>query len=498
MIATVSIVTQPDEYTSVFAINGSHLYYQSVSASASAPAFQYVFNTYTIDQFNQTYLDFVGQFYAPPRPITGDGIFTPYRALQTYINNEPVDFNVTLQGITAVSASMVEYITDYGFQYNPSLEFSTYDFDFFFGSLLGLTFSTDPGLLIGDQITILMGINQFNPQYNTTTNIFGVGATTSGYYAITGLPYGNTPSINEFGTITNQLRIVGTGATAWAWNGTRQYDETENYINEFVLTGSDTNQFLTNYKNYVWFGSGNPTFSLKPILRNQYETIGFISDPSSPINGINIITFDAVGNQLSNTTHGATGMNYPYRKYELGIGTQNLIDAYGIDFANCAYYEVILYETSGFENRGWILRMIDYTCLENFYTNYQISWLNPRGSYEYWNFYKDSQEMVNITTSEIRKVLPWNYTLGNRERTVLTQQVQKSYKINTNWITQNDYNFLQELFYSAEVYWIDSNHNRIPIMITDKQWTSKSYARDDIFNLSLTFEYSSLTNIQSN
>lgn len=496
MSLTVSLVTQPDTYTTVNAINGSHLYYQAVSASASLPAFQYVFNVYQIDQYAQSVEAFVGQFFAPPRPVTGDGIFTPYRALQSYVNNEPVDFPVNLRGITSASASIVEYQTNYGFSYNPQFQFQTFNL----GGKLGLSFSYFPDIKVGDQVSLLMSTNQFNPQYNTTTNIFLTASGGPTFAAGTVLSYGTTPSLPEFGFITNLQRIVATGATAWAWNGTRQYQEQENFFTNYVLTGATNDQFLTNYNNSLFFGPGAPTFSIKPTILGQYETIGFLSSPTSSnnITGITIITFDSSGNQLTNTTHGASGINYPFRKYEIGVGTQNLIDAYGTNFTNCDFYEIILTGAASAE-KGWISRRIDNSCQYCFYPNFQLTWLNPRGSYEYYNFYKDSQETINVTTNEIRKVLPWNYTVGARERTILTNVAQSGFKLNTNWITQYDFNWLmKELVIGSEAYLIYQNNQRIPIMITDRQYVAKSYVRDQLFNLTISFEYSSQINIQNN
>lgn len=497
---TVSLTTEPDQYTTVNAINGSHLYYQAVSASFSVPAFQYIFDVYEIDQFSQAAEAFIGKFTAPPRPITGDGIFTPYRPLQTYVNNEPVDFSVTLKGITAVSASMVEYRTNYGFEWNPSYLFSTLDVF----TDLTLTFSTHVDILPGDQITLSMNTNLYNPQYNTSYIVQSIGTISGHFVAI--LPpgtYGNTPptGINETGYVTNLQRIVGTGATAWAWNGTRQYNETQNFYNEFVLTGLSSDRFLTSYDSgEVYFGGLPIPQNIKSTRLGQYETIGFISDPvTDPIGELAIIGFDSQGNQIINVTTGATGINYPYRKYEIGIGPQNLKEAYGVDVTGCTFYEVIPVRTSGFIELGAVLRRIDYTCIPCYYQNFQLSWLNARGSYEYFNFYKDSQQSITVITNEMRKVLPWNYTIGDRERTVLSQQAQESWTINTDWLSEYDYNWLyKEIIVGAEAYLIDSNHNRIPIIITDKDGQAKTIARDELFNFKVSFDYASQINVQGN
>lgn len=498
-MANVTLLTTPDTYATVNAEGYDHIWYQFNSTASAEPNFKYVVDLYEKDQFYGTTQDYLGRFTLPPRPITGDGIFSPAKVLKSVIDNSPVDFNVTLQGITAVSASIARYSANYGFQYNPGFTFSTNEVAIF-DSFLELTFATPTDVKVGDSIEIIMDNQKFNPQYNGPAIVNFVLPSSGGATgAITNLFYGATPSppFIETGKITNLIRVTGTSSDLWAWNGTKQYTEQGvNFFNEFVLNGSNVEQFLTDYTNYEFFGPGNPTFSMKPTYLGQYETIGLLSDPADPITGLTIITFDAAGNQLTNNSFGATGMNYPYRKYEIGIGTQNLIDKYGTDFTNCAFYEVFL-EGNDSAIRGQILRRIDYDCQYCWYDIYQITWLNRRGSYEYYNFNKDSQRSIQINRVEWKRELPVPYTIGQRGQSVLSQDIEIDYQIQTNWISQYDYAFLEELVSSPEVYVVDENNNRVPIVITDSTYATKTFVRDQLFNLVVKFKYAYKLNIQN-
>lgn len=495
MSFTVSLITQAATYSTVNAINGSGMWFQADTASYSLSNFKYIFDLYQKDITTGAIVQSLGQYQEPPRPfnsisnLTGTGLFNPYKALRSVINNQP-DFPINVHGIQPVTQSYVRYGIDYGFSYNPGFTFSTQPIDILGTNFLALDFSSPVDILGGDIITINMITNLYNPQYNTTTQVVDI---TGGTQALLPILYGVTPSTVEIGQITNLLRIVGTAGDFYGWNGTRQYEEGGlNYADfheEFVLTGDSNNQFLTDYNNYIFFGTGSPTFSLKPTNIGQYETIGFLSEPSSPIDTINIITFDSFGNQLSNTNHGATGISYPSRKYELGVGTQNLIEAYGINFTNVAYYEIILMDVADSNiERGWIMRRINYDCNYCFYNPIQVTFLNRRGSYEYYTFNKDSKRTVQITKKEWMNNMPWNFEQGQRINSVLSQNIEIDYSINTDWISEYDYSFLEELASSPEVY-IISGINRIPIYITDTSYTTKTQVRDVIFNLNINYKY---------
>ena len=505
MSLTVSLITQAASYSTVNAINGSGMWFQAQSTNYSLSNFKYVFDLYEKDITTGAVIQSLGQYPEPPRPynpisnLTGTGLFNPYKALRSVINNQP-DFPINVYGIQPVTASYVRYGVDYGFSYNPGFTFSTSKITVFTTNFLAIDYSSGTDIKTGDFVTLNMSNNLYNPQYNTTGLVASAGAT----QALTNILYGVTPSTPETGVITNLQRVSGTAGDYYGWNGTRQYTEGGlNYADfnqQFVLVNAATSSFLTDYKST----NLNNGLNGKPTVLGQYETIGFLSDPQFPVEGFELIRYDSNGSVVGVSRHTLTA-SYPSRKYEFGVGTQNLIDAYGVNFTGCDYYTCIFYIITGFMpvtyfNIGLVNRYINRDCnycwyngLQNFNGNatqsqpVQLTFLNRRGSYEYYTFNKDSQRTIQVQKKEWMNNMSWNYEQGQRINSVLSQDVEIDYVVNSDWVSQYDQNWLEEILTSPEVYYIDGI-NRIPIYITDTSWVSKTNVRDNIFMVTIGFK----------
>ncbi len=117
----------------------------------------------------------------------------------------------------------------------------------------------------------------------------------------------------------------------------------------------------------------------------------------------------------------------------------------------------------------------------------QILFINQSGGNDFWYFNMDSKRTVEVTRNEFTKVLDPEYTMGNRGRTVYSTTAKDTWKINTNWISEYDWSYLEQLILSPEVYWI-KNDLLYPIVITNKNYEIKTMLRDKLFQLSLEFE----------
>jgi hypothetical protein len=72
---------------------------------------------------------------------------------------------------------------------------------------------------------------------------------------------------------------------------------------------------------------------------------------------------------------------------------------------------------------------------------------------------------------------------------VLSQDVTEKWTVNTDWISEFDASWLEDLFKSTEVYHIDSNNNILPIIVEDKSYEVKTYNRNQLFNVTMNFSY---------
>lgn len=476
IVGTISLASQPDKFSPVYNEN----WFQLQCASASViNDFKYVYDVYTYNQLTGATLSNLGRFISPARPVNFDGLFSPKSILSSGVES---NFQPGILATTKAEESILRYRVRYGFNINPGLTFSDtqYQFSPFLGKL-GLTFSTPHQLLVGDQITISMDNRQLNPQYNTTTTIINVN---NPYEIVTNLSFGQG-SFNEGGSITDLTRITGNTSDKFTFNGTRQYNQRITDFDDYVI-GASQSIILTNY---VW--------SRKSIFENQNETLSLLVD-----NGFIPVDFTTIRINVYNPTSSliataslSVTTNVRYKRIDIPSGTKNLgtITGSPSSFVVGNRYDLQLVNASSI-----IVATFSYQIVPNCsqYENVRVLWLNRLGGIDYFNFNKDKKKVVNTNKVEWKRQLPWNYSIGDRENSILSQDITESFTLNSNWITENESIFLQELITSPEVY-IEEGNNLYPITITDQNYEVKTVLRNKLFNLTINYKNSYDINIQN-
>jgi hypothetical protein len=130
------------------------------------------------------------------------------------------------------------------------------------------------------------------------------------------------------------------------------------------------------------------------------------------------------------------------------------------------------------------------------YETVRMMWLNRAGGWDYFSFTKDNKKTVNIERSEFTKILDYNYSVGDRGDTIYAQKGKENFLVNSDWITEDQAKWLEELFTSPEVYHL-SGTNKLPIIITDTNYEVKTYLRNELFNIQINYRYSYNINLQN-
>jgi hypothetical protein len=485
MAATVSLVTQPDLLAPV----NKELWFQVNSGSSSVTNFKYIFKVQEkLEPFGSTSFTALNVYKIPPRPLTGDGLFSPHRLLKSFILNKvnpyQTDWKSGFVSSTApgIPGALVQYNLKYGYEYNPSQNWAD---TYFLSGNLGLTFSTPHGLELGDIITLDKDNKTINPSYDGTCSVTQVVDTR---LIKTDKPWG-VSSLSETGTITSLLRLTATSSNRITYNGTRQYMErTKNFSTTNILTGP-TSSFLSTY---------NQTY--KPVAADDYETLSMIFATATG-NTFFVDTYNAGGTIIGSYSYPISGAT-TYQRVDFGVGPKNLFNASSINFANVNTYRV--YTKSG----GATSSQIKYYSLDtqcSIYDKVRLLFLNRQGGWDYFNFTLDSKRTVAITRTEYEKILDWNYSVGDRGQTILAQKAEQKMTINSNWITEADSLWLEELLTSPEIYVLGntdplggaSTGYKLPIVITDTTYEVKTAIRDRLFNLVVNFKYAYITNLQN-
>lgn len=490
MPATVSIISEPDYLSPV----SSEMWYRVSSPSASTISdYKYVFDVWKLYQFSGLTQSLIGRYKVPPRPNSYDGVLSVNKILKYQISTNGTDIilpDITLG--TDIQELYTRYLVKYGFEYNPYLDY----YDFVNSPSFGIAFSYNPGFEIGDIITVDKSNKLVNIAYDGEHT---VGTYSSGTVSIAGLTFGayfvgldgtfgsSTPLGTDGGTITNILRINGTSSKRLGYYGTRQYDEVGyNFTNNYLVATVSSTQsysYLTNYDGY------------KPIGPLEYETINFMAEFPATTYQIRVRTYDS-GMNLVNTVATNTTLSTNYKYFVIPTGTANLVNTFSLFnlFDNISYYTVE-FARLGIPLMELVKRKINNNC--SLYPSVRLVFLNRMGGFDYWTFNKDNKKTVNIQRNEYKKVLEPFYTIGDRGYTTIYQDVQYSFSLNSDWITEYDYAYLEELVTSPNIYIVNSDATLTPINIIDTSYTVKTQLRDKLFNLNINYKLSNNINIQN-
>jgi hypothetical protein len=223
-----------------------------------------------------------------------------------------------------------------------------------------------------------------------------------------------------------------------------------------------------------------------------------------------ITFYEADGTQIStaNITRTTIGMaNFVATKSAVNagvlyqfipIGYQNLEDqSFNTSIrpstqANLAYYTINIFDNSG----DYITKTYRFDIADcSKYTPVQLAWVNSLGAWDYYTFELASLKKLNIQRETFRKPFGnWGagatYTYSQYESgdTIYKIEADKQYTVNSDWLNDSDFEWLQELLMSKEVQFVNENGDFTPVIITDTDYEFKQDVNNKLNNLQLTFK----------
>lgn len=503
MAATVSIITQPDEWAPV----NKELWYKVDSGSSSVSDFKYLFRIKKKNEpFATTSWTTLSTYKVPPTP-DGYALFSPHQLLKSFFDYNVNPFqsgwasNFTGGVNTGIPEGLVQYTINYGYEYNPNQPY--YDVFYYNSTNAGLTFSSPHGLAVGDIVTVNKTNKQVNTIYDGTASIVSIP---NPYFAVINKGWSgvNTPNGTDGGIITNIFRLNATASTRYAFNGTRQYRERTKNFNQYVLGLTNNNKFLRNYPSEykpINYGPLNET--------HEYETVSLIiATPSGMTSSVKFAMFNSAGVQQTSYSYNLSSGN-TYRRLDIGVGTQNLSNSFGINWSSSNYsYYTVTYLQNGVTASETLKYRLKSECSPyNANEWVRVLWLNRQGGWDYFTFTRDVKKSVNITRSEYNRITDWDYSVGDRGRTIFATKAEEQYTIQSNWITDNEAKWLEELMTSPEVYIIGNDNKtyysglstayKLPIIITQNSYEVKTTMRNQMFNFVLSYKMAYNTNLQN-
>ena len=248
----------------------------------------------------------------------------------------------------------------------------------------------------------------------------------------------------------------------------------DNFINKIKLTEKAFISVLVGEANAVDFLSVvcynilnvaiKYTYVLNPFSAVSNTASRFITLPAGPVNL----------NQILNANLNATTQNQG-----------NIIPS------TTAWYEI---KTIG---NSAISKSYRYNITEvcSKHTPVRLHFLNRLGGWDSFTFDLLNTTQSNIERKEYRQNLggfvgsTYSYDIKDRSATIFDTQIKTIQTLNSNWITDLEATWLEQLLTSPDVY-MEVGTQLQAVNITDSSYLQKKVVNDQLFNLTVTIEKS--------
>jgi hypothetical protein len=175
----------------------------------------------------------------------------------------------------------------------------------------------------------------------------------------------------------------------------------------------------------------------------------------------------------------------------------NLID-FGLDFTGVKYYTIQLGKETAFPvytaaSRVYCFYLVPDDCR---FDNVRLGWSNTCGGVDYFNFTKKSELSFNYDRKQYQKVVgTYNastfsfntYDRGTTDRYVNTI---KGLQINSDWVSVGEFQLLQTLCRSNDVFIINDDATLTPVLIDTQNFVIKDERYSKLYNVTLNLKYS--------
>ena len=314
----------------------------------------------------------------------------------------------------------------------------------------------------------------------------------------------------SFGTppsATGTIVTVGDATETYSlfvWNGAIPFDSFATYTkNDYILKYSNysTNKYLTNADIDTGLDMSTNQNGYVHIL---LENLDNVNVPISLIDYIKIKTYNSAGTLLGTwkvntdyTTSFNTTTGYHVR---IPVGTYNISQIGSLDLqsgalpiltASVDYYTVqVGHDTYG---DGYPIRVniVEYC---NSPQVFRLHWLNRKGGFDSFNFEMYNTQSIGIERKTFKKPYgtvtsgTWSYSASDRLTTTMLTTSKRNYRIVSNWISEDEAVWLEELLTSPVVFWEVDYQTLKAINILDNAYEVKYSHKDKVFNIELTFE----------
>jgi hypothetical protein len=169
-----------------------------------------------------------------------------------------------------------------------------------------------------------------------------------------------------------------------------------------------------------------------------------------------------------------------------------------VDLTGAKYYTIQFGKETAFpvytpSSRVYCFYIVPDDCR---FDNVRLGWTNTVGGVDYFNFTKKSELSFNYDRKQYQKVVgSYNtasfsfntYDRGATDRYVTTT---KGLQINSDWVSVGEFNLLQTLCRSNDVYIINDDGTMTPVLVDTQNFVIKDERYSKLYNVTLNLKYS--------
>jgi len=181
----------------------------------------------------------------------------------------------------------------------------------------------------------------------------------------------------------------------------------------------------------------------------------------------------------------------------LGAYPQNLIID-GADFTNVKYYTIqagasIAPPVYTPYSRVYCFYLVADDCR---FDNVRLGWSNTCGGVDYFNFTKKSELSFNYDRKQYQKVVgtyneeSFGFNTWDRGTTDRYVNTTKGLQINSDWVSVGEFNLLQTLCRSNDVFIIGDDGTMTPVLVDTQNFVIKDERYSKLYNVTLNLKYS--------
>ena len=492
----LTIVSSPEDISPVFTNSMPVVVTSTIS---SQPNFRYIFDVYTQNQPSASISTFKTRVNPFPRPDT-TGLYSPHYVLRDNVSYTLQPF---ITEPTSGSASIVYWKMQLGEEWNPGLTWSDTAYEFAPAGALGLTFATPHGLLVDDIILLNKTDKSLNPQYDGTCSVYAV---TNPYHIVTDKMFGYS-SVLESGQITDVLRMSASIIKKTGINASRQYDEIEltfSDVYEMEFGMDPVGKFLTRYEGirYIAYNEWHTLSYLSSRFGTEADTCEFTFYQDGP----DMPAFQTVSISLTSSTADT------FDRVDIPIGYPNWNGRPDMPVALTGVYnarengfftvqlgktsQIFTYSFSRGYDAGNISEGECQSVSNREYPQIEVAFLNDLGAFEYFTFNLVNKRSIKVNRKKFKKVLAWNYSIGDRGNTIYDADITEEISLTSDWLIDEEALLMAQLIKSPEVYIIQQiatdgsiNSNIYPMIVTDDSYEIKNTLNNQLFNFSIKMEF---------